>query len=74
MAKDENKTITVNDVEYNLEDLSKNQLAMVDHIKDLDRKLGNALFNVDQLQVGRSAFVDMLAQELEAPSEIVAEE
>ena len=74
MAKDENKTITVNDVEYNLEDLSKNQLAMVDHIKDLDRKLGNALFNVDQLKVGRSAFVDMLAQELEAPSEIVAEE
>ena len=74
MAKDENKTITVNDVEYNLEDLSKNQLAMVDHIKDLDRKLGNALFNVDQLQVGRSAFIDMLAQELEAPSEIVTEE
>jgi len=74
MAKDENKTITVNDVEYNLEDLSKNQLAMVDHIKDLDRKLGNALFNVDQLKVGRSAFVDMLAQELEVPSEIVAEE
>lgn len=74
MAKDEKKTITVNDVEYNLEDLSKNQLAMVDHIKDLDRKLGNALFNVDQLQVGRSAFVDMLAQELENPDELAMEE
>ena len=74
MAKDEKKTITVNDVEYNLEDLSKNQLAMVDHIKDLDRKLGNALFNVDQLQVGRSAFIDMLAQELENPDELAMEE
>lgn len=64
MAKDEKKTITVNDVTHNVEDLTEQQVAMVNHIQDLDRKLANARFNVDQLTVGREAFVDMLAREL----------
>ena len=37
---------------------------MVNHIQDLDRKIANARFNVDQLSVGREAFVDMLAANL----------
>lgn len=67
MAEDKKKTITVNGVEHNVEDLNDQQMAMVNHIQDLDRKLANARFNVDQLQVGRSAFVDMLAKSLESP-------
>ena len=66
MAKDENKTITVNDIEYNVADLTEQQLAMVNHVSDLDRKLANARFNVDQLQVGRDAFVGMLTTSLQA--------
>lgn len=66
MAKQENKTITVNDIEYNVADLTEQQLAMVNHVSDLDRKLANARFNVDQLQVGRDAFVGMLTTSLEA--------
>ena len=57
MAKDEKKTITVNDVEYNLDDFTAEQSAMLNHIQDLDRKLSNAQFNLDQLMVGREAFV-----------------
>jgi hypothetical protein len=49
MAKDEKKTIVVNDVEYNVADLTEQQIAMVNHVSDLDRKLANARFNVDQL-------------------------
>jgi len=60
MAKNEKKTITVNDVEHNIEDLSEQQVAMVNHIADLDKKLGSLRFNMDQLQVGREAFVNML--------------
>ena len=60
MAKNEKKTITVNDVEHNIEDLSEQQVAMVNHIADLDKKLGSLRFNIDQLQVGREAFVNML--------------
>ena len=58
MAKNENKTITVNDVEHNIEDLTEQQVAMVNHIADLDKKLGKpTLPNMDQLKVGREAFV-----------------
>ena len=60
MAKNEKKTITVNDVEHNIEDLTEQQIAMVNHIADLDKKLGNLVFNIDQLKVGREAFVNML--------------
>ena len=42
---------------------------MVNHVSDLDRKLSSARFNVDQLSVGREAFVNMLARSLEAPVE-----
>ena len=73
MAKNENKTITVNDVEYNIEDLTEQQMTMVNHVADLDKKLGNLLFNMDQLKVGREAFVNMLAKSLEEPTEEVTE-
>ena len=53
MAKNEKKTITVNDVEHNIEDLTEQQMTMVNHVADLDKKLGNLLFNMDQLKVGR---------------------
>ena len=69
MAKNEKKTITVNDVEYNIEDLTVQQVAMVNHIADLDKKLGNLGFNIDQLNVGREAFVNMLSQSLTAVPE-----
>jgi len=64
MAKNENKTITVNDVEHNVEDLTEQQVAMVNHIADLDKKLGSLRFNMDQLNVGREAFVNMLTASL----------
>ena len=66
MAKDEKKTITVNDVEHNIDDLNEQQIAMVNHIADLDRKLSSARFNVDQLAFGREAFVNALAGSLES--------
>ena len=69
MAKNEKKTITVNDVEHNIEDLTEQQIAMVNHITDLDKKLGNLRFNMDQLNVGREAFVTMLASSLSEDDE-----
>ena len=69
MAKNENKTITVNDVEHNIEDLNEQQIAMVNHIADLDKKLGSLGFNMDQLKVGREAFVTMLTRSLSEDDE-----
>ena len=70
MAKNENKTITVNDVEHNIEDLTEQQIAMVNHIADLDKKLGSLGFNMDQLKVGREAFVNMLSRSLDNSNEV----
>jgi hypothetical protein len=72
MAKDEKKTISVNEKDYNIEDLTQEQIAMVNHITDLDRKLGSARFNVDQLAFGREAFVNALSASLENPPQEVA--
>ena len=69
MAKNEKKTITVNDVEHNIEDLNEQQIAMVNHIADLDKKLGSLGFNMDQLKVGREAFVAMLTSSLSEDDE-----
>ena len=38
---------------------------MVNHVGDLDRKIGTTQFNLDQLAVGKQAFVDMLTKSLE---------
>ena len=38
---------------------------MINHITDLERKIGSTQFNLDQLQVGRQAFLDMLTKSLE---------
>ena len=69
MGKNEKTPIVINDKEYLIEDLTQEQQSMVNHISDLDRKLSSARFNVDQLSVGREAFVNMLARSLEAPVE-----
>lgn len=44
-------------------------LAAFNHIQDLDRKLASAQFNLDQMTVGREAFVKMLAGSLEEKPE-----
>ncbi len=67
MAKDEKKTITVNDQTHNLEDLNEQQVAMVNHLQDLERKISNARFNVDQLSVGREAFIRLLEESFNEP-------
>ena len=69
MGKNEKTPIVINDKEYLVEDLTQEQQAMVNHVSDLDRKLSSARFNLDQLSVGREAFVNMLARSLEAPVE-----
>jgi hypothetical protein len=56
--------ITIDNVEYQFEDMTQEQQALVNHVADLDRKLGSARFNVDQLQVGRNAFMGLLTKSL----------
>jgi len=56
--------VTIDDVEYAFEDMSLEQQAMVNHLIDLDRKIGSSQFNLDQLNVGKQAFLTMLRESL----------
>ena len=63
--KEQPQKVTINDTEYNVDDLTQEQVAMVNHISDLDKKINSAQFNIDQLNVGRNAFMNMLTNSLE---------
>ena len=65
--------ITIDNVEYQFEDLTQEQQALFNHCVDLDRKISSSQFNLDQLNVGKNAFITLLKQSLEAtvPAETV---
>jgi hypothetical protein len=66
------KTIVINDKSYTEDQLTDQQKIMVNHIGDLDRKIGTTQFNLDQLAVGKQAFVDMLTKSLDEAVEEAA--
>ena len=65
MGKQKKTPVVINNKEYFAEDLTDQQKSMLNHIQDLDRKLKSAKFNVDQLSVGREAFISILSKSLE---------
>jgi len=69
MGQDKKTPITINDVEYQYEDLTPEQQALFNHCIDLDRKIGSAQFNLDQLNVGKNAFIKLLEESLSKPKE-----
>ena len=64
--KEQPQIITIDDKEYKVSDLTEEQVALVNHVADLDRKIGSSQFNLDQLNVGRKAFMSLLTQSLDA--------
>lgn len=64
MAEKKPFVITINDKDYEESQLNDQQKVLINHIADLDRKIGSTRFNLDQLQVGRDAFVNMLTASL----------
>ena len=73
MAEKQTNTITINDVEYTEGQLTDQQKIFVNHVGDLDRKIGSSQFNLDQLQVGKQAFMSLLTASLEVPAQEAAE-
>jgi hypothetical protein len=69
MGKDKQTPIVVNDVEYMYEDMTPEQQTLVNHIADLDRKINSTAFNLDQLQIGKQAFIKLLEDALAKPKE-----
>ena len=64
--KKDKTVITVNDEEHIYEDMTDEQKVLINHINDLDRKIGTSQFNLEQLNFGKNAFVNALSQSLES--------
>ena len=60
----EKPIVTIDDKEFLIEDLTEEQKALLNHVNDLDRKIGQAQFNLEQLNFGKNAFVNSLSQSL----------
>jgi hypothetical protein len=62
---DKQKTpITIDNVEYEYSDLTAEQQTLFNHCVDLDRKINSASFNLDQLRIGKDAFINLLKNSL----------
>lgn len=67
MATEDKKVIiTIDDKDYTEADLTNEQKVMINHINSLQQKINSAQFNLDQLAVGKEAFVNMLTASLKA--------
>lgn len=64
MAEKKTQPISIDGVEYDFNEMTDQQQTLVNHVADLDRKLASARFNIDQLQVGRNAFFQMLKESI----------
>ena len=74
MGKNEKTPVTIDGVEYQFEDLTQEQQALFNHCVDLDRKIASSQFNLDQLMVGKQAFISRLQESLtEAKEEATPE-
>lgn len=69
MSEKKTQTIVIDDVEHELDSMTDEQKLLVNHCLDLDRKIGSSQFAIQQLQVGKEAFVKMLKDSLEKPKE-----
>lgn len=65
------QTILIDDVEHDLNEMTQEQQILVQHCMDLERKIASAQFSLDQLNVGKQAFISMLKQSLEKKEETV---
>jgi len=61
--------VIIDEVEYLVEDMTEEQIMLVNHVADLDRKINSARFNLDQLSGGREYFMAVLKNKLAEPAE-----
>ena len=69
MAEKKTNTISINGTDYTEDQLNDTQKVMVNHVADLDRKIGSPNFNIDQLKMGRMAFMQSLTASLATDTE-----
>jgi hypothetical protein len=70
MANKQSQIVTIDGTEYDADDFNEQEVVYLNHIIDLDRKIGSTQFQLQQLMVGKDAFLGMLKAELAKPVEV----
>jgi hypothetical protein len=70
MANKQSQIVTIDGTEYDANDFNEQEVMYLNHIVDLDRKIGSTQFQLQQLMVGKDAFLAMLKAELAKPKEV----
>ena len=74
MSEKKPNLISIDGVEHDLDAMDDQQKLLVNHCIDLDRKISNTAFQLDQLKVGKDAFLNMLKESLAKKPETTAVE
>jgi len=66
----ENKqTVVISGEEHNVADLSQDQVVLLNHVADLENKIRQISFNLDQAHGGRNHFMGLLTASFEEKAE-----
>ena len=76
MAKKETEkqTVVISGEEHNVADLSQEQITLLNHVADLENKIRQIGFNLDQAHGGRNHFMGLLTASFEEKAEEKKEE
>jgi hypothetical protein len=67
--------VTIDGTDFDVNDFNENQLLLLNHTADLDRKIASTQFQLQQLNVGKDAFLTMLKEALkDQPAEAEVKE
>ena len=70
MENKKSQIITIDGIEHDAGTFNEQQLLLLNHCVDLDRKIGSTQFQLQQLQVGKDSFLKLLKAELEKPQDV----
>jgi hypothetical protein len=68
VTENEVQTISMNDKEYKVEDLTEKARYLVSQVQDMQAQANQARARLDQIEVGIRGFTGLLQEELENPA------
>ena len=71
MANEKSQIVTIDGVEHDANTFTPEQINLLNHCIDLDRKINSTQFQLQQLQVGKDSFLKLLKDDLARPAQDV---
>ena len=72
--KEQGQVVVINGEEHNVADLSQEQVTLLNHVADLENKIRQISFNLDQAHGGRNHFMGLLTASFEEKAEEAVKE